>query len=89
MSNELMNQEIREAIEAGETALISLREAQAQLNSARNWGILICLAAAFSSSMIKRSKMDDSRSVQWKERSGFNETSKRTSGYSDSDGFKA
>lgn len=59
MSNELMNQEIREAIEAGETALISLREAQAHLNSARNWGIFDMFGGGFFSSMIKRSKMDD------------------------------
>lgn len=59
MSNELMNQEIREAIEAGETALISLRKAQAQLNSARNWGIFDMFGGGFFSSMIKRSKMDD------------------------------
>ena len=39
MSNELMNQEIREAIDAGERAIISLRAAQDKLNSARNWGI--------------------------------------------------
>lgn len=59
MSNELMNQEIREAIDAGETALISLREAQAQLNSAKNWGIFDMFGGGFFSSMIKRSKMND------------------------------
>ncbi len=58
MSNELMNQEIREAIDAGETALISLRAAQAKLNSARNWGIFDMIGGGFFSSLMKRSQMD-------------------------------
>lgn len=36
--------EKREAMEAGNRALHSLREAQANLDSARNWGCGICLA---------------------------------------------
>ncbi len=58
MNNEWMNQEIREAIDAGERALISLRAAQNKLNSARNWGFFDMLGGRFFSSIIKRSQMD-------------------------------
>ena len=58
MSNELMNQEIREAIDAGERALISLRAAQDKLNSARNWGIFDMIGGSFFSSLMKRSQID-------------------------------
>ena len=34
------DKEIREAIEAGERALASLRKADEKLGSARNWGLL-------------------------------------------------
>lgn len=57
MSNELMNQEIREAIDAGERALISLRAAQDKLNSARNWGIFDMIGGSFFSSLMKRSQI--------------------------------
>ena len=58
MSNELMNQEIREAIDAGERAIISLRAAQDKLNSARNWGIFDMIGGSFFSSLMKRSQID-------------------------------
>jgi hypothetical protein len=58
MSNELMNREIREAIDAGERALTSLKAAQVQLNSARNWGFLDMIGGGFFSSLMKRSQMD-------------------------------
>ena len=58
MSNELMNQESREAIDAGERALISLRAAQDKLNSARNWGIFDMIGGSFFSSLMKRSQID-------------------------------
>ena len=58
MSNELMNQEIREAIDAGERALISLRAAQDKLNSARNWCIFDMIGGSFFSSLMKRSQID-------------------------------
>lgn len=58
MSNELMNQEIREAIDAGERVLISLRAAQDKLNSARNWGIFDMIGGSFFSSLMKRSQID-------------------------------
>ena len=37
MSNEIMRQEVQEAIRAGENALQSLYAAKDQLNSAKNW----------------------------------------------------
>ena len=58
MSNELMNREIREAIDAGERALTSLKAAQAKLNSARNWGFFDMIGGGFFSSLMKRSQMD-------------------------------
>lgn len=58
MSNDIMRTEMIEAIQAGERALISLRNAQDVLNSARNWGILDMLGGGFLSTIIKRSKME-------------------------------
>ena len=49
--------EVDEAIQAGERALDSLREAKAKLNSARNWGIYDILGGGMISSMVKHSKM--------------------------------
>lgn len=59
MSNEIMRREIKEAIDAGERALSSLRSAQEKLNSARNWGVFDMLGGGLVASMVKRSKMDD------------------------------
>lgn len=59
MSNELMNQEIREAIDAGERALTSLRAAKNKLKSSRNWGFFDMLGGGLLSSIMKRSQMDD------------------------------
>ncbi len=39
-----IEKEKREAIEAGQRALSSLRTAKENLNSAKNWGWWICLA---------------------------------------------
>ncbi|MCF0262489.1 MAG: hypothetical protein HUK23_06225 [Sphaerochaetaceae bacterium] len=54
--------ERREAIEAGERALLSLREASDQLRSARNWGLFDIFRGGFVTSMIKHSKIDNARS---------------------------
>ena len=54
-------QEIREAREAGARALNSLRQAEASLDSARNWGLLDIFGGGFFSTMIKHGKMDDAR----------------------------
>ena len=56
-----MNQEIREAREAGIRALNSLRRAQSDLNSARNWGIFDLLGGGMISSLVKHSKLSDAQ----------------------------
>lgn len=50
---------MKEAIDAGERALISLRMAQEKLNSAGNWGLFDMFGGGLFSTIIKRSKMDD------------------------------
>ena len=50
--------EKREAMEAGNRALHSLREAQANLDSARNWGLWDMFGGGTITSLIKSSKMD-------------------------------
>lgn len=59
MDNNMMNKEVREAINAGERALYSLREAQNNLQSARNWGIFDMLGGGFITDVIKHSKMNN------------------------------
>lgn len=59
MNNEIMRREMKEAIDAGERALSSLRKAQEKLNSAGNWGLFDMFGGGLFSTMIKRSKMDD------------------------------
>lgn len=51
--------ERNEAIAAGECALRSLRAAQADLNSARGWGIYDILGGGFISTAIKHSKLNN------------------------------
>lgn len=53
--------EKREAIDAGNRALRSLREAQDNLNSAKNWEIWDMLGGGFISTMAKHSKMDHAK----------------------------
>ena len=62
MNNEIMRREMKEAIEAGERALSTLRIAQDKLKSAGNWGLIDILGGGFISTMIKRSKIEDARS---------------------------
>lgn len=50
--------EKREAMEAGNRALHSLREAQANLDSVRNWGLWDMFGGGTITSLIKSSKMD-------------------------------
>ena len=59
MSNETMKKEMREAIQAGERALFSLRTVETKLNSARNWGIFDMLGGGFLTDLIKHSNMND------------------------------
>lgn len=61
-NNRMMEQEIREAIQAGERALFSLREAQNNLKSARNWGIFDMFGGGFITDLIKHSKMGNASS---------------------------
>ena len=50
--------EKREAADAGNRALRSLKAAQENLSSAKNWGIWDMLGGGFISTMAKHSKMD-------------------------------
>lgn len=51
--------QIREAIQAGEQALSSLRESKSYLQSAGNWGLLDILGGGFVVNLIKHSKVND------------------------------
>ena len=59
MNNEIMRKEMKEAIDAGERALISLKNAKEKLNSAGNWGLFDMFGGGFISTMMKHSKMND------------------------------
>lgn len=58
MTNDMVR-EVREAIDAGERALQSLRRAQDELNSAGNWGIVDMLGGGLLTTLVKHSKMDN------------------------------
>lgn len=62
MSNEIMRQELKEAIDAGERALSSLYSAQDNLKSASNWGLFDMFGGGLISTMAKRSKMQNAAS---------------------------
>lgn len=53
------DKEIKEAIRAGERALGSLREAQRQLNSAGNWGLLDIFGGNTVSGLMKHMKVNN------------------------------
>ena len=55
--------ECREAVEAGNRALRSLRDAKECLDSARKWGIFDMLGGGFFSSLIKRSEIEDAQDM--------------------------
>lgn len=55
------DKEIREAINAGERALRSLKQAQDYLNSAGNWGIVDMIGGGLITTFIKHSKIDDAK----------------------------
>lgn len=59
MDNNMMSQEAREALEAGERALRSLREAQNYLQSAKNWGFWDMFGGNLITTAIKHTKMDN------------------------------
>ena len=58
MTDEEKNQEIYEAIRAGEEALKALEDAAKALNSARNMGILDMLGGGFFISAAKHSRIE-------------------------------
>ena len=53
--------ERREAIDAGNRALMSLRSAQRDLHSAKNWGIVDLLGGGLLTDLIKHSKMNNAQ----------------------------
>ena len=55
--------ECREAIDAGNRALNSLKNAKACLDSARNWGIFDMLGGGLLSGLMKRSKINDAQNL--------------------------
>lgn len=59
MNDERMSREIREAIQAGERALFSLRAAAGQLSSARGWGIVDLFGGGFFTNVMKHSRIED------------------------------
>ena len=61
--------EKREAADAGNRALRSLKAAQENLDSAKNWGIWDMLGGGFFSTMAKQSKMDRAKENLVKARS--------------------
>ncbi len=56
-----LEKEKREAVDAGNRALRSLRDAQDNLRSASSWGIWDMFGGGFFSTMVKRSKMDQAK----------------------------
>ena len=55
--------ECREALDAGNRALGSLKSAKACLDSARNWGIFDMLGGGLLSGLMKRSKINDAQNL--------------------------
>ena len=64
-----IEKEKREAVEAGQRALQSLRYAQDNLNSAKNWGLVDMLGGSFLSTLAKHSKME--RAQQYMEQAKY------------------
>ena len=74
MSNEIMRREMKEALDAGERALSSLRNAQEKLNSAGNWGLFDMFGGGLFSTIMKRSKMDDAQQLMEAAKSDLNDS---------------
>ncbi|NME44917.1 hypothetical protein HF861_08475 [Faecalicoccus pleomorphus] len=55
------NKEIQEAIQAANHALACLSQADAYLQSAKNWGLFDMLGGGVLTTFFKHSKMDDAR----------------------------
>lgn len=56
-----LNKEIQEAIQAANHALACLRQADAYLQSAKNWGLFDMFGGGALTTFFKHSKMDDAR----------------------------
>lgn len=63
MGNTDYQREVNEAIQAGNKALSSLRQAKERLNSAGNWGIVDILGGGLISTFVKHSKMNEAESL--------------------------
>lgn len=87
MAEKSESKEIREAIQAGEAALSSLRNAQEKLNSAKNWGIWDIVGGGFMSSLIKHSRMDDAQEYMEEARQNLRRFEKELQDVSLSDAF--
>jgi len=61
MNNMRNQQEIHEAINAADDALIALRNAENSLSSAGNWGIWDIIGGGFLSTFFKHNKMDQAQ----------------------------
>jgi hypothetical protein len=81
------NIEIREAIEAGERALMSLRDARESLGSARNWGLLDLLGGRSISGLVKHVKIDSARQSLNRAKADLNRFSKELSDVRDLQGL--
>jgi hypothetical protein len=56
-----IEKEKREAVEAGYRALQSLNSAKAELNSAKNWGLVDLFGGGMITGMVKHSKMGNAQ----------------------------
>lgn len=54
---------MKEAMDAGERALATLRSAQEKLNSVSNWGVFDMFGGGLFSTIMKRSKMTDAQNL--------------------------
>lgn len=61
MTNEQFQKEVLEAIEAANVALKALHQADDDLNSAGNWGLLDMFGGGFFTSLIKQGRMSDAQ----------------------------
>ena len=59
MENNVMRQEVQEAISAGQRALSSLRAAKERLGSAKNWGLMDLFGGGFLTDLTKHSRLND------------------------------
>lgn len=81
------NKEIREAIQAGEAALSSLKNAREKLDNAKNWGIFDIVGGGFVSSLIKHSRMDDAQEYMEEAKQNLRRFEKELQDVSLSDSF--